>query len=82
MYITTDTSLAAYLLSEAVPLTRIDYSRPRFKYFFGNGNSDEDAIQGLATDYITGKARVDPAAYYRIFQKLTIAIKNKEQWQY
>ena len=81
MYSTSDTSLAAYLVTEGFPLTSIDYSNPRYSFAF-DGNVDEDVIQEKSQLYITGKALVDPAAYNRIFRILTKTVRNREQWGY
>ncbi len=76
-YKTTDTALATYLITEGFIPTEIDYSKPRYEFVFPNGNSQ---LQDLASKYITGQARVDPATFARINRALMRLIKNEQQW--
>lgn len=80
-YSTSDTPLAAYLISQGYQLTKIDYSHPRYEFIFDNGNLDIEQIKELAFSYLTGKARVDPTIYTRILRKLNRTVRDKGVWQ-
>lgn len=76
-YKTSDTALATYLIVEGFIPLEIDYSKPRYEFIFANG---DDKLSELATKYLTGQARVDPATYTRINRALMRLIKNEQQW--
>lgn len=76
-YKTTDTALAAYLITLNHIPQDIDYDKPRFEFTF---NQNGESINQLATQYITGNARVDPATYNRVYRKLLRIIRNRLQW--
>jgi len=75
-YNTSDTALATYLIIEGFKLLDIDYSNPRYVYYFKN----EGGILDHAQKYLTGNALVDPAVYQRINRRLARVIKTKGQW--
>ena len=76
-YSTTDTTLAAYLISSGHLLSRIDYANPRYEFLF----DDSPAIRGLSTNYITGRATTEPIAFNRIVKKLLRVIRSQKQWE-
>ncbi len=80
-YSTSDTPLAAYLISQGFPLAQIDYSNPRYEFIFDNGNLDIEQIKESSLSYLTGKARVDPAVYTMILRKLNRILRNKGVWE-
>ena len=80
MYQTSDTALAAYLVTQGYPLDKIDYTNPRYEFIF-DGNLDEERIKEAATNYLIGEARVDPAVYNRILRKLTRTVKEQGRWE-
>lgn len=80
-YSTSDTPLAAYLISQGYPLQEIDYTNPRYEFLFDNGNLDVEQIKEVAFSYLTGKARVDPAIYTRILRKLNRTVRDKGVWE-
>lgn len=74
---TSDTQLAAFLITQGCIVSGIDYSRPpRFDVIFAN-----DSIAELSTRYNAGLARVDPIAYSRIVRKLNRIIRSQLQWE-
>ena len=80
MFRTSDTALAAFLVTQSFPLNAIDYSSPRFEFVF-DGNIDEDLIKEASQNYQTSKALVDPATYNRILKTLLRAVRDRGQWQ-
>ncbi len=73
---TSDTALAAYLISTDYMLSLIDYSQPRYLFVF----PDNDGIDQAVNAFITSKALVDPATYNRIIRKLTRTLHRQLQW--
>jgi len=75
-YKTTDTPLAAYLITQGYLPISIDYSNPRYVILF---QRDTD-ISNHASRYISGFARVDPATFHRVSRKLARILHNQLQW--
>lgn len=73
---TSETPLAAYLLTAGFKLLTINYSSHPYIYHFSNNNNIKDAAQ----TYIIGLARVEPASYQRTYKQLVDTILNKRQW--
>ncbi|KKM70539.1 hypothetical protein LCGC14_1439780 [marine sediment metagenome] len=80
MFRTSDTALAAFLVTQGFPLSAIDYSSPRYEFVF-DGNIDEDLIKEASQNYQTSKALVDPATYNRILKTLLRTVRDRGQWQ-
>jgi hypothetical protein len=78
LYKTSDTALAAYLITQGHYPLHIDYEQPRFEYSFENNNIE---LAQHASKYVTGNALVDPATYNRVFRKLSRIVRSKIQWQ-
>jgi hypothetical protein len=76
-YKTTDTALAAYIITLGHVPRNIDYDQPRFEFTF---KSNSVNIDDFATKYITGNALVDPATYNRVYRKLLRIVRNHLQW--
>lgn len=76
-YKTSDTALAAYLITAGFPLLSIDYSQPRFEWYF----IKSEQIQEAADNYLTGNALIGPSDYARIFKKLNRIIGKRCQWE-
>ncbi|KKN22225.1 hypothetical protein LCGC14_0917260 [marine sediment metagenome] len=81
MYKTSDTALAAFLVTQGFPLDAIDYANPRYEFIFSDGNLDVDKIKEAATNYLIGEARVDPAVYNRVLRKLTKIVRVQGRWE-
>jgi hypothetical protein len=77
-YTTTDTSLAAYLITKSYIPKSIDYNQERFLFAFENSNGRN--LESLANDYITSNALVDPLTYNRVYRRLLRIIRNRSQW--
>ena len=76
---TSDTPLAAYLVTQGHLPPSIDYSRPpRYEIVFANS---ADGIRELASEYSAGLATVEPIAFNRILRKLNRIIRSKIQWE-
>jgi len=69
--------MATYLLIEGYTLMDIDYSNPRYEFYFKNDGGILDKSQ----KYMTGNALVDPAVYQRINRRLSRVIKEKGLWR-
>jgi hypothetical protein len=80
MYPTRDTSLASYLLVRGYPLVSIDYSEEIYYMHFGNGNTDEEALQQDVTQYYAHQGLIDAQAIQRIHKMLVGTLRKKEQW--
>ena len=74
---TTDTTLAAYLITQSYILLSIDYSQPRYEFRF----IDSSEITDCAWQYIAGKALTDPATFNRVNRKLIRIIHKQVQWE-
>jgi len=78
-YRTSDTPLAAYLLTQGHIPSAIDYSNPpRFEIVFANS---DDGIRNLALRYGAGLAKVEPIAFNRILRKFNRILRNQVQWE-
>lgn len=78
-YKTSDTPLAAFLITQGFAPVEIDYSNPpRFLVSFGNG--DDTKIRELANQYMSGTARVDPATFHRVTRRLMRLLHDSKQW--
>ena len=78
-YKTSDTPLAAYLITQGHLPSTIDYSRPpRYEIIFANS---ADAIRELASEYNAGLTKVEPIAFNRILRKLNRILRNQIQWE-
>ena len=76
---TSDTPLAAYLLTQGHLPSIIDYSRPpRYEIIFANSIDD---IRQLAAAYNAGFTTVEPIAFNRILRKLNRILRNQIQWE-
>lgn len=73
---TSDTALAAYLITEGYKLNDIDYSLPRFEFNFPHSTE----IQELASKYLIGKALTDPAIFNKVNRKLLRCVRQQIQW--
>ena len=77
-YKTSDTPLAAYLITQGYLPLAIDYSTPpRYEIIFANASKD---IHDLASRYTAGLSRVEPIAFNRILRKLNRILRNQQQW--
>jgi len=76
-YSTTDTAQASYLIVKGFTIASIDYSAPRFVFYF---IGPPERLQEHAQHYIAGTALVDPATFTRVNRKLTRILKNRLQW--
>ena len=74
---TSDTSLAAYLITQGFPLISIDYDKPRFEHCF----EASPTTQNAADLYIVGRALTDPSDFTRIYRKLIRILKKHCQWE-
>ncbi len=78
-YKTSDTPLAAYLITQGNLPSAIDYSRPpRYEIIFANS---ADSIRQLAAEYNAGLATVEPIAFNRILRKLNRILRSQIQWE-
>ena len=78
-YRTSDTPLAAYLVTLGHFPSIIDYSNPpRYEIIFANSN---DNIRKLALQYGAGLAKVEPITFNRILRKFNRVIRNQTQWE-
>ncbi len=76
---TSDTSLAAYLVTKGLLPSTIDYSNPpRYEIIFANSSKD---IHGLASQYIAGLTKVEPITFNRILKKFNRILRNQLQWE-
>lgn len=76
---TSDTPLAAYLVTQGHIPSAIDYSHPpRYEIVFTNS---ADGIRELASEYSAGLATVEPIAFNRILRKLNRILRNQIQWE-
>ena len=76
---TSDTPLAAYLVTQRHLPSSIDYSRPpRYEIAFANSTDD---IRKLASEYSAGITTVEPIAFNRILRKLNRILRSKIQWE-
>jgi len=76
VYKTSDTALAAYLITANYQINTIDYSQQRFQFVF----PDDNGIASAANLYLTSQAKVDPSTYNRIYRRLTRTIHRQLQW--
>lgn len=76
-YKTSDTTLAAYLITENFPLLSIDYEKPRFEFLF----DDSEKLREVANKYVSGNAKTDPSAFSRVTKKLLRIIHKQIQWR-
>ncbi len=76
-YKTSDTPLAAYLITKHFFLVSVDYDKPRFEFVF----PDLKPIQEEANNYLIGNALADPSHYARILKKLNRIISKRIQWE-
>jgi len=76
VYKTSDTALAAYLITAKYALDSIDYSKARFQFIFQADNG----ISPAADLYLTSQALVDPATFNRIYRRLTRTLHRQLQW--
>ena len=75
---TSDTPLAAYLITLGNIPTEIDYSSPpRYEFVFSNSS---EGIEQQASLYTAGLGRVEPITFNRILRKLSRIIHNQGQW--
>jgi hypothetical protein len=78
-YRTSDTPLAAFLVTQGHLPSAIDYSNPpRYEIVFANSN---DGIRSIAAQYNAGLAKVEPIAFNRILRKLNRILRNQVQWE-
>ena len=78
-YRTSDTPLAAYLITQGYLPSSIDYSTPpRWEIVFGDVSED---IRDVASRYIAGLALVEPIAFNRILRRLTRIMRLESQWE-
>jgi len=77
-YRTSDTPLAAYLITQGNLPAEIDYTEPRYEVVFA-GNAD--SIRKSASEYSAGLAQVEPIVYNRILRKLNRILRNQIQWE-
>jgi len=73
---TSDTALAAYLITADYKLYSIDYSQPRFQFIF----EDANGIKEAADLYLLSKALVEPTTFNRIYRRLTRTLHKQLQW--
>ena len=76
-YRTSDTTLAAFLITAQYELLHIDYSQPRFEFSFPESATLKDSV----TRYITGSALTDPASFARVNRKLLRVLRKRCQWE-
>ena len=76
-YTTSDTTLAAYLISGGYYLVGIDYNKPRFEFTFDDSNGLRQSVM----EYISGHAVTEPVAYSRVTKKLLRLIRRQIQWE-
>ena len=74
---TSDTALAAYLITEHFWVLSIDYGKPRYEYLFAMS----EGIQESSNKYLSGNALTDPSSYSRIYRKLLRVIRKQVQWE-
>uniref|UniRef100_A0A6M3IT79 DUF5659 domain-containing protein n=1 Tax=viral metagenome TaxID=1070528 RepID=A0A6M3IT79_9ZZZZ len=76
---TSDTPLAAYLVTQGHLPSVIDYSSPpRYEIVFANSSED---IRNVAAHYNAGLAKVEPIAFNRILRKFNRILRNQIQWE-
>lgn len=77
-YRTSDTPLAAYLITQGYLPSAIDYSNPpRYEIIFTNA---PQSIRDLASQYTAGLSQVEPIYFNRILRKLNHILRNNLQW--
>ena len=76
-YRTSDTNLAAFLVTEQYVLLYVDYSKLRFEFVF----PESDKIQEVVTRYTSGNALTEPSTIIRVFRKLNRIIRKQCQWE-
>lgn len=76
-YKTSDTALAAYLVTEGNKLLNIDYSQPRYEFTF----PQSEPLQECVSKFIIGAARTDPAVFNKVNKKLLRIVRNQVQWE-
>ena len=75
---TSDTPLAAYLITLGNIPTEIVYSSPpRYEFVFGNPSKE---IEQQASLYTAGLGRVEPIIFNRLLRKLTRIMHAQGQW--
>lgn len=73
-YTTTDTALAAYLMSEGFEYSHLDNTNPYRCIFTYPNNSTQ--LSQLIHDYESGKAMGNIALFFHCYKRLLIRIKN------
>ena len=76
-YRTSDTSLAAFLITAQYALLCVDYDRPRFEFVFPNSNEILISVNA----YISGHAITEPSAFARVNRKLLRILHKRCQWE-
>ena len=76
-YRTSDTALAAFLITAQYVLLYIDYDQPRFEFVFPDSNQLIDSVNA----YISGHAITEPNAFARVNRKLLRILHKRCQWE-
>ena len=76
-YRTSDTTLAAFLITAQYALLSIDYESIRFEFVFRKSNTIRESIN----KYISGNALTDPSSFARVNRKLLRIIHKQCQWE-
>ncbi len=76
-YSTSDTALAAFLISSGQLLIQVDYTNPRFEFRF----RDSVKLRELTVEYISGRALTEPITFNRVNRKLLRILRNQRQWE-
>ena len=74
-YQTSDTALAAYLISQGYEYLELDVSNPRSAVFFFENNSS--AFQESLKQFQLGEASGNILAFFRAYKKLLFQIKEQ-----
>jgi hypothetical protein len=75
---TTETALAAYLISEGFELSHIDYTESQYAYFFKESPNKD--INFHTVQYMSNKAQSDPKVILATNKKLLRIIRRQIQW--
>ena len=76
-YRTSDTTLAAFLVTAQYALLYVDYEAARFEFVF----PESDEVRESVNRYISGNALVDPSSFARVNRKLLRIIRKRCQWE-
>ena len=77
-YETSNTALAAYLISEGFSLSEIDYSDPqRANFIFPNNN---ESLSQCARNFQMAQAKGNIVLFFNSYRTLLRKIRNESEW--